>query len=437
MDSINRVKNSAGTLRSSSNLSAPEEQQSDISSNQNSATIRDYATTITILESISDAIFILNTKGRVEYANKSALSLLGATLESLIDRFIDEIVVDRINTISNLYRGNGKKREDNSEIIDRIESGVFGNIEAVMIFNYNIVPVLLDFSVVRDSLNEVRYIIVTAKDISQWKVLEKELKQQQALSVSRDRLRALGELSVGIIHDLAQPLTSLRLTIELMQGLINRKNREEQLGKNLNDMLRLVDIMSKSIDEIRVFANQTEDDTIGMVNIKDTLDKAYNMVSYELNQNDIRVRIKCDDDLPFLIANQLLLIQAFVNLFTNAKEAFNESESIDRDSDEKEINITVESCEDKWIKITFRDNAGGIEEKIRDRIFDPFFTTKKPYSNSGVGLSISKSIITSLGGDIHLEVGKEVGSVFKVRIPIRHKEEQVELFNLIEMLQQS
>ncbi|MCK4446582.1 MAG: hypothetical protein KAW56_05830, partial [Candidatus Marinimicrobia bacterium] len=74
------------------------------------------------------------------------------------------------------------------------------------------------------------------------------------------------------------------------------------------------------------------------------------------------------------------------------------------------------------------------DEKIKEKIFDPFFTTKGPGINSGVGLSISKNIITSLGGDIRVIVKMGIGSKFIIRIPVIQDDEQLQLFNFIEML---
>jgi len=402
-----------------------------------SSTLKDYVTTITILESISNAIFILNKEGKIEYANKSALKLLQIELFDLVGKYIDEILIDNDQVIENEQPGSDQCYDQNIGLIEKLNQGVFDDIEAYLIHNGFFVPVFLDFGIVKDSAENVRYIIVTAKDISRRKSMEKELKQQQTLSISRERLRALGELSVGLVHELSQPLATLRLKVELMHSQSkNGKVQKLTTERNCKDILRLIDRMSDTIQNMRRFAHQTEDTTIAMVNVNEVVDNASNLVAYELKKRNIKLRINEERTMPYIIANPLLIEQVLVNLLTNARDAFDEREhsSEHADTGEKWINIRTTASNNKWVEILVEDNAGGIDAAIRNKIFDPFFTTKEPEENSGLGLSISKNIITSLGGDITVSGEENVGTKIKIRIPVGHTEERMQLFNLIEML---
>ncbi|GEM_PF-1087162 len=402
-----------------------------------SSTLKDYVTTITILESISNAIFILNKEGKIEYANKSALRLLRIELFELVGKYIDEILIDNDQVIKDEQPASDQSYDQNVGLIEKLNQGEFDDIEAYLINNGFFVPVFLDFGIVKDSAENVRYIIVTAKDISRRKSMEKELRQQQTLSISRERLRALGELSVGLVHELSQPLATLRLKVELMNSRAkNGKVQKLTTERNCKDMLRLIDRMSDTIQNMRRFAHQTEDTTIAMVNVNEVVDNASNLVTYELKKRNIKLRIDEEKTMPYIIANPLLIEQVLVNLLTNARDAFDEREcsSDHADTREKWINICTRANNDKWVEILVEDNAGGIDASIRNKIFDPFFTTKEPEENSGLGLSISKNIITSLGGDITVGGKENVGTKIRIRIPLGHTEERMQLFNLIEML---
>ncbi len=394
--------------------------------------MKDYFTTVTILESISDAIFILDEDGRIRYANKGALDLLRIDINNLLGKFIDEILIDDFNSNENISIRKSEDFSKNYELLEKFNKGIFGNIETSMINNGYVIPVILNFNVINSGSGELKYIIVTVKNISHWKILEKELKQQQALSISRDRLRSLGELSVGLVHELSQPLSALLFKVEDMGSLV--KNNKEQ-EKKIEEMLDDINRISSKIHQIRTYANQTEDETIALVNINEVIDKASALVAYELKNYNIELTIKRDKHLPYILVNPLVLEQVFVNLLTNSRDAFSiREESCEQPEDRvKEIEIVTKS-RDNWIEISVEDNAGGIDEKIKEKIFDPFFTTKGPGINSGVGLSISKNIITSLGGDIRVIVKKEIGSKFIIRIPVIQDDEQLQLFNFIEML---
>src|SRR6056297_3218837 len=105
--------------------------------------LQDYVTTVTILESLSDAIFILSIKGAIEYANKSALKLLQIEQQQLIGKYIDEFLIDESFKIKSYQE---KKPQKIDQILERFNEGVFENIEAALINDDNIIPVILNFS---------------------------------------------------------------------------------------------------------------------------------------------------------------------------------------------------------------------------------------------------------------------------------------------------
>ena len=400
---------------------------------KNKPVIKDYVTTVTILESISDAIFILDNSGRIRYANKGALDILRADITDLIGRFIDEILIDDFNSNENSSIQKNEADNKNHRLLEKFDNGIFGNIETSMIYNEYITPVMLNFSVINSGSDKLKYIIVTAKDISHWKFLEKELKQQQALAISRNRLRSLGELSAGLVHELSQPLSALLFKVEEM-GTCVVNNKEQE--KKIEEMLDLINKMSDRIHQIRTYANQAEGETLAFVNINEVLDKASALVAYELKNQNINLTIRREKHLPYILANPLIIEQVFVNLITNAKDAFSMMEERSEQPEDrvKSIKIVTKAIKKKWIEISVEDNAGGMDKRIKEKIFEPFFTTKNPESNSGIGLSISRNIITSLGGDIRVSAKNEVGSTFIIRIPIMQNREQMQLFNFIEIL---
>jgi len=395
---------------------------------------KDYFTTVTILESISDAIFILDKDGRIKYANKGALNILRIDINDLIGRFIDEILIDDFDSNENISIQKNEDRNKNYKLLEKFNNGIFGNIETAMIYNGHITPVILNFSVINSGTNELKYIAVTAKDISHWKVIEKEQKQQQALSISKDRLRSLGELSASMVHELSQPLSALLFKVEEM-GACAIDN--EKQAKKIKEMLDLINKMSDKIQRIRTYANQTEGATIVLVNLNEVIGKAAALVSNDLNNHNIEITINKEKQLPYILANPLIMEQVFVSFLTNSKEAFGVMEERGKQPEDlaKSIRIITKTSGNKWIEVSVEDNAGGIDKQIRGKIFDPFFTTKNPETNLGIGLSISKNVITSLGGDIKVTVNNGTGTRFVIRIPIMQNKEQKQLNNFIEMLQ--
>lgn len=403
------------------------------SPDQDPVKVQDYLTTVTILESLSDLIFILNIKGEVEYVNQSALETIGEPLEEVLGKYIDEFLVDNSEELS--IDTQADDYEPPANLIQKINTGIFHEIEAAVISRGRLVPILVNFSVIHDN-GEPAYIVVSAKDISQKKRIEYEEKEQQMESISRDRIRAVGELSVGLVHEITQPLSTLMLKIELMRkNLLAPGIEMKDIDHTLGEMVELVQKMSGIIQNIRRFAQQTEEDMLGIVNIREMVTSAISLVNYEFQKRLIEIKIQAPKHLSYVVANPLSIEQVFVNILSNAKDAF---DSLDAKMDtvkpeKKQVLIRLKEKKDKWIEIQFIDNAGGINKRILDRIFDPFFTTHPFKSNTGMGLPIAKKIIQALGGDILVHVTEKKGTRFIVRIPLTKSDEKTFLRNLIEI----
>ncbi len=400
---------------------------------KNRAKIQDYMTTVMILESLSDLIFILNTNGEIEYINKSALDIIGDPIDAVRGKYIDEFLVDSSEEM--VFEPKPDDYSPPMNMIQKINTGIFHEIEAAVISKGRLVPVLVNFSVIHDS-GEPAYVVVSAKDISQKKRIEFEEKEQQLESISRDRIRAVGELSVGLVHEITQPLSTLMLKLDLTRKKIMDPGVEaKDLDKSFGEMAGLVQKMSNIVQNIRRFAQQTEEDMLGIVNIIEMVDSAVSLVEHEFKHRNIAIRVSAPKQLSYVVANPLSIEQVFVNLLTNAKDAFEnlEAQTETEIPAKKQVTIQLKERKDKWVEIQFLDNAGGINKKVLDRIFDPFFTTHPNQSNTGMGLSISKKIIQALGGDIDVQVREKKGTRFVVRIPLTKSDEKTFLKNLIEL----
>ena len=406
------------------------EEDYSLSGGHDPSTIRDYATTITLLDSMRDAIFILDESGEIQYANRGALTLLKTDLSSIIGLLIDELIRDPESESESAAGSEDNASAPNQRILEKLNQGVFGNIEAVLTCSQTKIPVSVTFSMVNDPAENPQYIVVTARDESHRVTLENERLQQQTLSISYDRLRTLGELSVGLVHELTQPLLALKLQVEMLQEKIEDSDQTRSIGH----IMELADRMSGIIHNMRSFASQAESQMLAMINVNENVQQALNLLSYELTKRSVDVQIKAGSELPYIIGNPLLVQQVFVNILTNSRDAFDHLQQQNKSPDLKHITIETRANGQKWIEAVFEDNAGGINPEIQDRIYEPFFTTRDPGKNSGVGLAITRNIITSMGGDLRLKVMEGIGSRFTVRIPVAQEEERTQLRNLIEML---
>ncbi len=383
--------------------------------------MKDYNITVTILESITDAIFILNAEEKVEYANQGAQKYLEMPFEEIIGKSIGSFVS------SEDYESLKSMRSEflTDEISTKIDYDMFNKSEAVLHRTNENIPVLLNVSSIPDSKGEPKYYIVTAKEITYQKTLENELRGRQALSSSYDRLKALGEMSVGLVHSLGQPVTSLGLRLDQMSKL----KSSGVVQKHVNELRKDVNRISGTINKIRNYALAMSEKQKSSVDLNQILRSALQILEYEYSGVGINVVVNYCDDLPHIDANEPELEQALINILMNAAHAFRENNI----SGNREVTISSEAVENKWVSIQISDNAGGIPNSIVPKIFEPFFTTWDRDHHSGTGLSVSRNLLTSLGGDLIFKPQRD-GSRFVVRIPISQSEERTQLVNLIELL---
>jgi len=234
-----------------------------------------------------------------------------------------------------------------------------------------------------------------------------ELKQKQLLQQSR--LAQMGEMISMIAHQWRQPLAAISA------GCANLKLQNELETLNNKTTIEIVDKiveytqhLSKTIDDFMNFFKPNKEKVKTDVNI--LVDETLSIVNASIKNHDIKLikDIKCDEKFK-TYTNEVK--QVLINLMKNAKDIL-VSEEI------KEPYIKIKAYkEDENIIIEVSDNAGGVDEKIKNKIFDPYFSTKGK-NGMGIGLYMSK-VITEEHCKGKLEVkNDEKGAVFIVKLPI-------------------
>ena len=240
--------------------------------------------------------------------------------------------------------------------------------------------------------------------------LEKLLIEKEELMISQSSNAVMGDMIEMIVHQWRQPLSTIG-------GIANTKILKHELGEKIDaqdlnmDMKKInnsVQYLSNTMDDFRTFfyANKRKDNVV----VSEIIAKAQLLFGDSFTKNSIAISIKDDSSLSCKTNGQYLL-QVYINLIKNAKDALMENRVKD-----SYINITV--CEDeKNIITSFCDNAGGIAEDIIDKIFEAHFSTKDKKDGTGIGLYMSKLIVEKhLNGTISVENAKD-GACVTVTIP--------------------
>ena len=237
----------------------------------------------------------------------------------------------------------------------------------------------------------------TNKELEQ-KVMEKveEIRKKDLVILNQSKLAAMGEMLNMIAHQWRQPLNALSaaaIKIELeseMKGI-----DEESCIKFAKFVEDSTQRLSEIINDFMNFSKNEKDKEEFF--IKDVVKEVIKLSNEQLKNHNISVIVDIDDNLKIKSFKKDLM-HVLLNLVSNARDVLDE-----RKKEDKEIKIYA-TKEGKIVKIIVEDNAGGVDEKIKDRIFEPYFTTKAPNKGTGIGLYMSKKIVEEkLNGRLYFE----------------------------------
>jgi len=247
--------------------------------------------------------------------------------------------------------------------------------------------------------------------------IKKTVEKDQQL-IQQSKMAIMGEMIGNIAHQWKQPLSLISMSNGLIQ--LNQENKDigskEEVEKATDNIDNAVNHLSTTIDDFRDFFKPNKEKEF--FRIQETLTKTCNLISSQFKNNNIEVIKEVNDISVYGFQNELL--QVIINIFKNAKD-----ELVKSDIDKRFIFINVQKDESKVI-IKIKDNAGGIPENIIDKVFDSYFTTKNDKEGTGIGLYMSKQIITNMSGtittqnvDFEFEDIKYKGAEFKITLPLK------------------
>jgi signal transduction histidine kinase len=231
-----------------------------------------------------------------------------------------------------------------------------------------------------------------------------KLEESATMLAQSEREQAWREMAKQVAHEIKNPLTPMRLTIQSFQRKFdaNDPNVSKKLDDYTQTLLQQIDTMSSVANAFSNFATMPaqQNETLNVVRI-------VQMALEIFNEDYIQFSALEDEIIAKLDRTQL--IRVITNLVKNAIQAIPEEQA------NKSIFVTVFRQDDQ-VKIAVKDNGKGISEEDEHRIFEPKFTTKS--SGMGLGLAIIKNIIENYNGTITFETEPNNGTEFLVSFPI-------------------
>jgi len=233
-------------------------------------------------------------------------------------------------------------------------------------------------------------------------LLFKEQRERFRRMSRADRLATIGELAAGAAHEIRNPLTAIRSSLQYLEAKQTDATTKQLLSSALLETARINEIVSALL----AFSRPTEI-VRERHDLLPTLDESLELVSFQARTQNVAVRRLFPEGSLSVLGDKSQLKQLFLNLFLNAIQAMPAGGT-----------LTVEALRKDGPKavVTVADTGEGIPEENLDRVFDPFYTTKK--SGTGLGLSICYNIVKSHGGEIEVKSRVGQGATILVSLPL-------------------
>jgi nitrogen fixation/metabolism regulation signal transduction histidine kinase len=229
-----------------------------------------------------------------------------------------------------------------------------------------------------------------------------QLEESASKLAKSEREQAWREMAKQVAHEIKNPLTPMRLTIQSFERKFNPEdeNIKQKLSEYTKTLIQQIDLMSSIASAFSDFAKmppQNKEEIEVMNVIKLAIDIF----------NEENIQFQCEESEIHAFLDKAQLIRIITNLVKNALQATEEVEN--------PMIIVAVSSLDNSLKITVFDNGKGITDEMKELIFEPKFTTKT--SGMGLGLAMIKSIIEAYDGTISFVSEKNKGTTFTVILP--------------------
>ena len=340
----------------------------------------------TLISSLPVGLIVTDSKGKIVLCNQFAEQIASVAENEVVGSKPEDVLAPELALALNMDIADQKKPTAGSvqrEIILPDAQGVRRTLQ------------LNSLSIV-ESEGAHAGAMLLIQDLSQVKSLEEELRRSE-------RMAALGKMAAGVAHELRNPLSSIKGLAILLKSRFQEKSSDQETADIL---VQEVERLNRSIGELLDYARPQklikED-----VHPEEVVRKTVSLIRMDAESVGVRVKIRMEDDLPLVLADQDKLNQVFLNLFLNSIQAMEHGGLLD-------IRVATQG---RNVLFTVKDTGCGVNKKDLPRVFDPYFTTKP--EGTGLGLAMSVKIIEEHGGNMTFESEPDVGTMVVVSLPCK------------------
>lgn len=354
-----------------------------------------------VLQTVPDAMLIIDEKGLIESLSTTAERLFGYDHAEVVGRNVSILMPspdrERHDAYIARYLATGEKR------IIGIGRIVVGQRKDGSTF-----PMHLTVGELRT--DDRHHFTGFIRDLTDQQMTESRLKELQSEVAHMSRFTALGEMASTLAHEINQPLTAISNYLKGSQRILQRLDGEEvavlrdAIGKAADQALRAGQIIRR----LREFVSRGDSERT-IENLPKLIEDASTLALVGAREGGIETVFRLDPSATQVFADRIQIQQVLVNLIRNAIEAMAEA------APPRSLEIATVLREGGFVEVSVADSGAGLAPEVARNLFQPFVTTKR--KGMGLGLSICRTIVEAHGGRISVAGREGGGTAFRFTLP--------------------
>ena len=376
----------------------------------------------TTLNSIGDAVITTDTKGRVTRMNAVAEKLSGWTATEAIGRPLPEVF--------NIIGADGLQRADNpaQRVLAAGETISLANNTTLIGRNGESHQIADSGAPIRAESGEILGVVLVFRDVTEEALLQEQLRQSQ-------KMEAIGQLAGGVAHDFNNLLAGIMGNAQLLEMKLDPDTKEAGFAQQIDQAAaRAADLTGQLLAFSRKGKLQSTS-----IDVHALIDEVIALLSRSIDKRiDIRRTLQAEPSA--ILGDPTQLQNALLNLGVNARDAMTDSGGALTFAT-RTVMLDAEYCRQhseeippgQYLQIDVSDTGMGMSAETQKRIFEPFYTTKAKGKGTGLGLAGVYGCIKSHHGMIRVESKPEVGTTFKLLLPVAEALTETEIDSKLEV----
>jgi two-component system sensor kinase FixL len=352
-----------------------------------------------ILETVPDAMVVIDEDGHIQSFSLAAERLFGYTADEVRGQNVNILMPnpyrDQHDSYMDRYKRTGERR-------------IIGIGRVVMGRRKNGSTFPMELSVGEVNQDGTRLFTGFVRDLTERQHTQARLQELQNDLLHVSRVRSMGQMAAALSHELNQPLTATSNYVRAALRLLDAPSPD--LGR-IRHALTLASQQTLRSGEIirrlRAFVSRGEV-ARNPENIAKLIEEASALALVGAQEREVEVRLHTDPALPPVMVDRVQVQQVLINLIRNAVEAMETSPV-------RRLTVSTEAWDSK-VLVAVTDTGTGIAPSIETQLFQPFVSTKR--DGMGIGLSVCRTIVEAHGGRLWVDPNPDGGSIFRFTLPV-------------------